>query len=65
MSLSVRRVVENGAQIFRSVDADDATGLRHLFDMGLGSPDDSYLTGVTALWVCTISILLNSEVLGA
>ena len=57
MSLTVRRVVGHGAEIFRMVDADDSAGLRRLFEMGWASPNDSHPSGETALWVCNISEL--------
>ena len=52
VALTTRRVLENGAEIFRLVGLDDVVGLQRLFKMGLGSPNDSYETGQTALEVC-------------
>ena len=56
VSLTVRRIVPNGAELFRVVRQDDVDGIKRLFSMGLASPNDSVDDGQTALTVRGISV---------
>ena len=60
VSLSVRRVVSPGAEIYRLIKVDEVDGLRRLFTMGLASPNDSYENGGTALCVGYLSDLAKN-----
>ena len=51
-SLTIRRVVPVGAEVFRLVSIADLDGLKNLFTRGLASPNDvMYLSGETPLYV--------------
>ena len=45
VSLSVRRFVSAGAEIFRLCQLDDVSGLQNLFNRGLASPNDIMFAG--------------------
>ena len=56
VTLTVRRIVPNGAEIFRLVWQDDVDGINRLFSMGLASPNDSLDNGRAPLTVRGISV---------
>ena len=56
ISLTIRRIVPNGAEILRLVRNDHADGTKHLLSIGLASPNDSAEDGQTILSVGDISI---------
>ncbi|KAL9112793.1 MAG: hypothetical protein Q9187_007725, partial [Circinaria calcarea] len=49
VSLTVRRIVSPGAEIFRLTQSDDVDGLKRLFSKGLASPNDSLSDGQVPL----------------
>ena len=55
VSLTVRRIVPAGAEIFRLVRQDDINGIKRLFDMGLASPNDCFNEGQPTIMVRDIS----------
>ena len=52
ISLTVRSIVPNEAEIFHLVSSNDVEGIKPLFSTGLASPNDSYDDGQTVLSVC-------------
>ena len=56
VSLTVRRIVPNGAEIIRLIRNDDVDGVKRLLSIGLASPNDSLDDGRSALTVGDISI---------
>ena len=56
VSLTVRRIVPNGADIIRLARNDHADGIKHLFSIGLASPNDSTMSGQGVLTVGDIFI---------
>ena len=60
ISLSVRPIVPNGAEIFRLVGLDDVEGIKRLFSTGMASPNDSHEDGQTILYVCRISKFMRA-----
>ena len=51
-SLTVRRIVPNGADLLRLTALDDAEGVKELLQSGLASPKDVDMYGYTVLNVC-------------
>ena len=51
VSLTVRRLVPGGSEIFRLTQLDDVEGIKIPFNRGLASPNDSYPNGTPALVV--------------
>ena len=61
VSITVRKVVSSGAEIFHFVGSDDVDGLQRLFGKGLASPNDTYHDGWTALNVSYFLIQLRTR----
>ena len=59
VSLTVRRIVPNGADIFRLTRNDDVDGIKRLLSLGLASPNDSFVNGQSVIVVRSVSILIN------
>ena len=49
VALSVRRIIPQGAELFRLTEMGDVESIKELFRSGLASPNDSTIGGVTAL----------------